>query len=202
MKTTQPGDRANHNRIQAAFSGWTLTWGGLRNNTQGEWWLFSQVVLILAVILLPAWPVFTTDGAHGEPVMLGWLLPIGWLLAIGWLLVAGGAVLAGQALITLGANLSPLPDPKPGANLVNTGPYRLCRHPLYLAVLICAIGVMVLRLSALHGVLVVALALVLRGKARREEHRLLLVHPSYNQVFANTPGIAPWIPGLNWRVKT
>ena len=193
LKTPQPGDGANDSRIRAAFTGWNLSWRGLMNNAQGEWWLVGQLVLILAVILLPAWPAAWSDL---PPLQLRWVC-----LAIGWSLLGGGALLASQALITLGVNLSPLPEPKAGIDLVSNGPYRLCRHPLYLAVLICATGVMLIRLSALHGILLVALAFVLRGKATREERRLLQRHPSYAQVFADTAGIAPGVPGLNWRVR-
>lgn len=191
MKTPQPGDGANNSRIRAAFSGWNLNWPGLLNNAQGEWWLLGQVVLIIAVILLPAWPA---SWSHLATLQLRWVC-----LVSGWMLLGGGALLATQALITLGVNLSPLPEPKAGINLVCTGPYRLCRHPTYLAVLVCATGVMLIRLSALHGMLLLALALVLRGKAKREERRLLQLHPAYGPLFADTPGIAPGIPGLNWR---
>ena len=193
MKTPQPSDGAYNSRIRAAFSGWNLNWPGLLTNAQGEWWLLGQLVLILAVILLPAWPGSWSDL---PPLQLRW---IG--LAIGWMLLGGGVLLASQALITLGVNLSPLPEPKAGIDLVSNGPYRLCRHPVYLAVLICATGVMLIRLSALHGILLVAMALVLRGKAKREERRLLQMHPSYAQVFADTAGIAAGVPGLNWRLR-
>lgn len=179
--------------MRAAFSGWNLSWRGLMNNAQGEWWLLGQLALIFAVIVVPTWPASWSDL---PPQQLRWVC-----LAIGWMLLGGGALLASQALITLGVNLSPLPEPKAGIDLVSTGPYRLCRHPLYLAVLICATGVMVIRLSALHAMLLMALALVLRGKANREERQLLQMHPSYAQVFADTPGLAPGIPGLNWRVR-
>lgn len=193
MKTPQSGDGADNNRIRAAFSGWNLNWRGLLNNAQGEWWWLGQMVLILAVILLPAWPGSWSDLA---PLAMRWVCQV-----IGWMLLGGGALLASQALITLGVNLSPLPEPKAGIDLVSTGPYRLCRHPVYLAVLLCATGVMLIRLSVLHGLLLLTLVLVLRGKAQREERRLLQMHPTYGPLFADSPGLAPGIPGLNWRLN-
>lgn len=180
-------------RFQGAFRGWNLNWEGWRRNSQGEWWLLSQGMLILAVIGLPSWPY-----------RLGQNLPA---LALSSLELLGGVILllgiglAVLAFWTLGENLSPLPDPKPGIAIVCSGPYRLCRHPLYLAVLICSFGVLLLRQSPLHMVLLLTLVGVLRGKAQREERGLLQRHPNYRTVMGQIPAIAPWIPGLNWQLQ-
>lgn len=115
----------------------------------------------------------------------------------GGLLIAG-LLLAGAAFLSLGANLSPLPDPKTGSSLVCQGPYQLCRHPMYLAVLICAAGVMLMRLSGVHVLLLILMALTLRGKARREERGLLKRDPEYATLFQGSVAISLWIPGLNW----
>jgi protein-S-isoprenylcysteine O-methyltransferase Ste14 len=87
----------------------------------------------------------------------------------------------------------------PQAPLVNTGAYGRCRHPLYQAVLVCSLGVAVALGSGLHLALLVALALVLRGKAHREERRLLELYPTYAAYRAITPAIVPHLPGLDWR---
>lgn len=176
-----------------AFQGWQLSWRGLMTNQRGEWWLALQVALILTVIVLPGWP---------KPAALGLSSLETWPVQVlgGGLLVAGLG-LAGGAFFSLGASLSPLPDPKPTNVLVRGGPYRYCRHPMYLAVLICAAGVMVMRLSSVHVVLLIVLALTLRGKARREEKALLARDPAYAELFQDSWAIAPWIPGLNWSLK-
>jgi len=174
----------------AAFKGWNLHWRGLLTNEQGEWWLALQVALILAVIVLPGWPKPTTLALSSLPTWPVQFLGSGLLVA--------GLGLAGRAFITLGANLSPLPEPKPGSVVIREGPYRLCRHPMYLAVLICAAGVMLMRLSGVHVLLLILMALTLRGKARREERGLLKRDPAYATLFQGSVAIAPWIPGLNW----
>ena len=81
-----------------------------------------------------------------------------------------------QALFCLGSSLSPLPAPKTTNQLIRTGPYSQCRHPLYRAVLICSAGVVIATGSLLHLALLISLALVLRGKARFEEAGLRQVH--------------------------
>ena len=176
--------------MRAAFQGWNLSWSGLRRNTQGEWWLMGQMALILATILCPSWP--QTSAALMEPTQKQALL------LAGIVVLAIGLVLAASAFLALGDNLSPLPDPKPGIQIVRQGPYQLCRHPMYLAVLVCAAGVLLIRQSALQLVLLLALGVVLRGKAQREERGLTAQHPDYSEVMGQTPAIAAWLPGLNW----
>ena len=110
-----------------------------------------------------------------------------------------GLALALQGFLALGANLSPLPDPKPGATLVTEGVYRHCRHPLYRAVLVCSFGVVIALGSGLHLILLLLLCVVLVGKARREEKALLGTLPSYATYREQTPAIVAHCPGLDWR---
>ncbi|APD48000.1 S-isoprenylcysteine methyltransferase [Synechococcus sp. CS-602] len=176
------------NNLPEAFQGWGLSWAGLRDNRQGEWWLAAQGVLIL-LNLLPATPA---------PLSLGLVWP--WPLAlVGWSLLAIGLLLAAAAFLRLGSSLSPLPDPKPGAGLVTSGAYGRCRHPLYQAVLICGLGLSLALGSLLHLALLLALIAVLGGKARREERGLIAQHPAYASYRAETAAIIPGLPWLDWR---
>lgn len=187
MPTPSPKSPPDPARL-GPFSGWGLSWGGWFDNRHGEWWLLAQVGLI-AAHLLPPWPA---PGAWGY----AWPLP---LAAAGALVLLLGLVLAALAFGGLGASLTPLPDPKPGAALVTGGPYRRCRHPLYQAILLCSLGVAVALGSLLHLALLLALAGVLGGKARREERQLLLCHPDYSAYRLVTPAIVPGLPWLDWR---
>ena len=174
--------------LKQAFSGWGLSWNGWFNNRRGEWWLLAQLALI-AFHLFPGWP---------KPEFFG----IDWPAAAqltGLITLGIGVGLALQGFLTLGASLSPLPDPKPGADLVTTGVYAGCRPPLYRAVLVCSLGVVIAWASLLHLMLLLALILVLRGKARREERALLLVLPTYASYMKTTAAIVAHCPGLDWR---
>ena len=171
-----------------SFQGWGLSWSGLLNNQKGEWWLLAQLVLICAHIL-PTWP---------SELLQAWSWPVV-LHVTGLMVFAVGLGLALQGFLALGPNLSPLPDPKPNAVLITTGVYRHCRHPLYRAVLICSVGVVLAKGSLLHLALLLILVAVLNGKAHREEKRLCSVHPDYLTYRSNTPAILPGLPGLDWR---
>jgi protein-S-isoprenylcysteine O-methyltransferase Ste14 len=92
-----------------------------------------------------------------------------------------------------------LPDPKAGAALITVGAYGRCRHPLYQAVLLCSLGVVLALGSLLHLALLLGLCAVLGGKARREERALVLLHPQYVAYRAATPAIVPGLPWLDWR---
>jgi protein-S-isoprenylcysteine O-methyltransferase Ste14 len=56
-----------------------------------------------------------------------------------------------------------------------------------------------LRGSLLHLGLLLALAGVLGGKARREERSLVREHPGYTAYRAATVAILPALPWLDWR---
>ena len=171
------------------FSGWGLSWAGWLDNRRGEWWLGAQLALI-AAHLLPVWPVPAFWGLVSWPRLL---------FGFGLLLLAFGLIRAVQALLSLGASLSPLPVPKQHNQLIRTGVYGHCRHPMYQAVLLCSLGVVVATGSLFHLGLFLVLAMVLRGKARFEELALRHLHPDYVAYAAITPAIVRDCPGLDWR---
>jgi hypothetical protein len=72
---------------------------------------------------------------------------------------------AARSLLRLGASLTPLPEPMPGAALVTEGPYARCRHPLYRQILLGATGIALLLGSLLHLALLPFLG---RGYTHRE----------------------------------
>ena len=165
---------------------WGFTFGGLFSNRHGEWWLLAQLLLITAMALPPAAPA----------TLQGWPWP---LRLLGAITFSTGAALALQSFRDLGASLTPLPDPMPDAPLVTEGAYRRCRHPLYQALLLAGLGLMLVLGSLQHLLLLGLLAAVLAGKARREERQLLQRHPAYAATMATT-AIIPGLPGLDWRL--
>ena len=156
---------------------WGLSWGGWLDNRRGEWWLLGQLVLIALDIALPAWP-------------LRWSSPQG-LMVVGVVVLLGGLVLAAAAFVQLGSSLTPLPEPMPKAELKAQGLYGFCRHPLYLAVLVCALGMALIKGGVLHPLLLLGLAVLLRGKAKREEQALLRHYPDDSTDQQRVPAFFP-----------
>ena len=156
---------------------WGLSWGGWLDNRRGEWWLLGQLVLIALDIALPAWP-------------LRWSSPQG-LMVVGVVVLIAGLVLAAAAFVQLGSSLTPLPEPMPKAELKAQGLYGFCRHPLYLAVLVCALGMALIKGGVLHHLLLLGLVVLLRGKAKREEQALLRQYPDYGAYQQRVPAFFP-----------
>ena len=185
--STRPAE-GSPSRFALLLRHWGFSRAGLRDNRHGEWWLLSQVALI-AMLLAPPLP---------PPVAIGLAWP--WPLRIGGgLLLALGLAGAARSLQQLGSSLTPLPEPMPQAELVTRGPYASCRHPLYRAILLGALGLAVLLGSLLHLLIALALAGVLGGKARREERSLLQRYPAYAAYQGQTAAILPRLPWLDWR---
>lgn len=175
--------------IAGTLQRWGFSRAGWLDNRRGEWWLLAQLVLIALDVVLPTWPSI-------------WVWPpllLPWLPATGLVLLLGGLLLAGVAFVQLGESLTPLPEPMPSVPLQQHGLYGICRHPLYLAVLICSTGMVMIRGGALHLLLLLALAVLLAGKARREEQALMALHPEFAAYRQRTAAIVPFCPGLDWR---
>jgi len=141
-------------------------WKGSR----GEWLVVAQVALIALVFLgprkvagQPAWP---------------FLFPHACRVMGGVLIVAGGVLLV-AGLFRLGRGLTPLPYPKDGSDLIQTGPFALVRHPMYCGGLILALGWALYVRGWLTLGYVVGLFAFLDAKSRREERWLAEKFPAY-----------------------
>lgn len=108
------------------------------------------------------------------------------------LLAAGSAVGLWALRANRPGNINIRPEPKEGGRLVTHGPYRLVRHPMYLAVLLFTAAFAAAG-DAWQWTLLGALAAVLVAKARREERGLALVHPGYADYRARTRAIIPFV---------
>lgn len=144
----------------------TPWWQGRR----GEWYVVVQLALFALLVFGPrtrtGWPA--------------WAFPYPWLGTIGGgaLLLIGG-LLAVTGLLRLGANLTILPRPKEQAELVETGPYRFVRHPVYSGVVCMAFGWAFWVQGWLTLVYAAMLFVFLDLKSRREEKWLQEKFPGY-----------------------
>jgi protein-S-isoprenylcysteine O-methyltransferase Ste14 len=111
-----------------------------------------------------------------------------------WLLAAAGGVVGLWALAcNRPGNFNIRPTPRTGGQLVQRGPYRWIRHPMYMAVLLCGAACAWANATFWGWLGAAALAAVLIAKADIEERWMLLAHPGYAAYRART-----WrfVPGL------
>lgn len=105
---------------------------------------------------------------------IGWPGRARWRLTVAVRAGAAGAVLVGAALGAVaaaahGGRLTPRVSPHPEAALLQHGPYRWSRHPVYAGLLLAAAGAAVLRARPEPLVAAAALAGVLHVKVGHEE---------------------------------
>ncbi|MGH3064901.1 MAG: methyltransferase family protein [Gaiellaceae bacterium] len=144
-----------------------------RLGERGGGWVVLQFALMAAILVLgvagPGWP----DDAR-------W-----WLKGAGVLLLFAGAVLFSRAARALGSGLTPFPRPSATAELVETGPYAVVRHPIYSAGVLVFGGIsLALSPWALAGT--AALTAIWALKARVEERLLAERYPAYADYCART----------------
>ena len=110
------------------------------------------------------------------------------------LMGVGGAIVVGGGH-TLGRNLSALPEPPDGAQLVTSGLYARIRHPhpIYSGVLALGLGWAVWRGSAGAQGWTAALAALFHFKATREETALLARFPAYAAYRRRTRRFVPGV---------
>jgi protein-S-isoprenylcysteine O-methyltransferase Ste14 len=150
---------------------------------RGEGWVLVQGVL-LVVVAAAGWSL--------GPDWSGPLRLAG--TVVGIVLISGGIVLAFRGVVDLDGALTPLPRPRDGAKLVETGAYAFVRHPIYGGLIVAAFGWAIVQASIVAVALAVVLAAFLRVKSAREEAWLEQRFPGYAAYRARTPRLMPW-PG-------
>lgn len=149
---------------------------------RGEGWLVFQFALL---------PAVTLAGLVGGPAWSGIAATIS---SVGGLvLMAGGVLLGGRALLDLGRDLTPLPRPRDGARLVDSGVYTHARHPIYGGLILTAFGWSLIWASPLALALSVVLGLFLWLKSLREEAWLREHFTDYEAYAARTRRFVPYV---------
>lgn len=138
------------------------------DQSRGSSWVRAQIVLFILITL-----ALVADGVL-PTFELDWIRVLGFVV-----LIAGGGLVLASAR-SLGQALTPLPEPVPGAAMVEDGPYRLARHPMYGGVILLFLGASI----ALDSVIAVALSVLLLGfffmKSSYEERQLRIAYPAYS----------------------
>lgn len=88
---------------------------------------------------------------------------------------------------------SVMPEPKVQGELVTRGIYRLVRHPMYLAVLLCAVSASLAYQDIWKWILSALLMLVLIIKMQREEGLLLKRYAGYAAYRTHSKAIIPFV---------
>lgn len=153
---------------------------------RGEGWTLAQVVLMFSIVVA-AWRASPAPAA--EPSLAFALRAFG-LVAM----VLGLAlILVSSHVLRRARSFSPLPRPLDSGLLVEVGPYRLVRHPIYAGLVLAGAGAALYRGAIAAGVLTVGLAIVLDLKRRREEAWLLDRFPAYRTYRARTKALVPFL---------
>ena len=140
---------------------------------RGGGWVALQSALIVLM------PVAAVVGPHW-PASIDHVLGI-----VGVALVIAGLTLVVLAFRRLGRSLTPFPRPLARGRLVEDGPYRYVRHPVYSGGLLFLTGI-ALVYSPLVLVPTAAIAVTWGLKVRVEERFLRAAYPEYDAYAAST----------------
>jgi len=84
-----------------------------------------------------------------------------------------------------------LPDPASGATLITNGPYRFIRHPIYTAILLGAVGLLISHFSITRLIISILLLADLIIKLLFEEKMLMKTFEAYKSYMASTSRLIP-----------
>jgi len=150
-------------------------------SSRGELYVLVQAILLIALFFGP-------KDVFGLPDKLNQTL---WW--IGQILFYSGIVIAIWAAILLGPNLTPLPKPKPSGQLIQTGLYKLVRHPIYLGVILVSFGWAGIEQTIYTLVLAFILLIFFDLKSRQEERWLTQKFSEYAEYKMTTKKLIPFV---------
>jgi protein-S-isoprenylcysteine O-methyltransferase Ste14 len=159
-----------------------------RWGTGGRGERLHGVVIALGLAMIVTAPAMLPGGAMwmNRP-LLDWAM---------LLVIAGGIAFCWWARLHLARLWSPSVTRKEGHRIVDTGPYRLVRHPIYAGFVLIYFGLAILCRTALALLGTAMMILGLWLKARVEERFLIqeLGSSAYDSYKARTPMLVPRMP--------
>ena len=118
-----------------------------------------------------------------------------WATAVGLRVLEGAGIALGLwALLAMRlANLHILPDVRPNAQLIQRGPYRLIRHPMYSALLLTTLPLIIEHFSWVRLLFWLVLLSNLLIKLHYEERLLAAHYSGYSTYQQQTKRLLPFI---------
>ena len=149
--------------------------------SRGEWWVVAQFTLGPVYVVVTWLTRAEQSWVAGAAPWLGVLLAL-----LGIVFLAGG-------IFSLGRNLTPVPAPIDGGALVESGLYRIVRHPIYTGVILGALAWALLCSSVIGLALCVAAFLFFDRKSRLEETWLAERYPGYPAYRRRVRKLVPFV---------
>lgn len=170
LTAAQARDQVADQDVELLASSW------VDNGAQiGRYWVIAQLLLFVALVI-----ALIADGSppgtSGDLDFGGG--PDGWRIVGAVILVVGGIGAAFSAR-SLGRALTAMPEPVAGASLVESGPYRYVRHPIYGAIFLVLLGASLLFASTAGNLLSLGLLGFFWAKSSYEERQLRIAYPAY-----------------------
>jgi len=183
--------------IYALWCAWVLSWTlamlwsnrtEKRASIAAE--LFFRILLYFGAILLFAFP---PPSNHHFAQMQLWHFgdPLNWILAA---ITTAGLLFTWWARVHLGTLWSDSVTTKAGHHVVDTGPYRLVRHPIYSGLILASLATAIEKGTSIAILGGVIMTLAFYTKARREERflRAQLGENSYATYARKTAMLVPF----------
>lgn len=183
---------------EAAWCAWLAYWAwsarGVKRAVRQEsaWSRFGKYglpIIVAVLLLMVRWPSF----AGGVLTMR--FLPFAlWIVWLGLAMTFAGLLFACWARQVLGRNWSGVVQLKQDHELVERGPYRYVRHPIYSGLLLAFLGsaLMIGEWRALLATAIVAISFW--HKLRLEERWLSeLFGAAYRDYMRRTKALVPWL---------
>lgn len=144
---------------------------------RGGWWVAGQVVLFL---------FFFASVVFGEPVTETPGLVFAQITGV--IVALFGAGISVWAFRYHGSSLTPFPRPSEGMHLIEGGPYRYVRHPMYSGIIAFTLGVGMAYANPVTMLSSVAFTVFFMAKSGHEEDMLVEDVPGYR----NYRSAVPW----------
>ncbi len=105
-----------------------------------------------------------------------------------------GIILALWAYYNMGSKVySPFPEPRKSSKIIEGGPYKYIRHPMYTGLLLISIVLFLSRANFLSFFILVLFFYVLNEKAQLEEKFLTKLHSQYAEYVSKTKMFVPFL---------
>lgn len=150
---------------------WLVSAWGNKSATRGEPWLTR--VLLYWVPLVVAFGLLGPGEWFGHTLLREGIVPHTVpVFAVALLLVVTGVALACWSRYLLGRNWSSVVQIKQDHELIEAGPYRYIRHPIYTGILLAFIGT-ALKVGDVRGIFAVLIVFISFWRKLRMEERML-----------------------------